>query len=160
MHCDTPHDRIFTKWTLSYKTLQEIKADAIIRSVGHLHPNYFQPDWQLKSRYATSWLGNVDVVTTRYHAFGMSSLYEWLEYAPRFSLLTQGILDQPCAPMFLVNGKYDLQVPVEDIYLLLEHGSPKTARIYPEGHMGNTPQTLPTVADWIAYQLQAEASQL
>jgi pimeloyl-ACP methyl ester carboxylesterase len=115
---------------------------------------YFQPDWQLKSRDAQSWLGNIDVVTTRYNAFGISSLDEWLEQAPNFSLLTQGILDQPCAPMLLINGKYDLQCPVEDIYLMLEHGLPKTARIFPGGHMGMTPQTLPTVVEWMVQRLQ------
>jgi hypothetical protein len=39
-----------------------------------------------------------------------------------------------------VNGKLDDQAPVADIYLLMEHGSPKEARIYPQGrHMGRTP---------------------
>ena len=38
-----------------------------------------------------------------------------------------------------MNGKLDDQAPVEDIYLLMEHGNPKEARIYPQGgHMGRS----------------------
>ena len=65
---------------------------------------------------------------------------EFLEVAPRFSLKTMGLLDKPSAPLLGVNGKLDDQAPVADIYLLLEHGNPKSARIYPDGHhMGRTP---------------------
>ena len=35
------------------------------------------------------------------------------------SLLDQGWLDKPCAPLLLVNGKKDEQVPIEDLYLLV-----------------------------------------
>ena len=49
------------------------------------------------------------------------------------------MIDQPSAPILCVNGKLDDQAPVEDIYLLMEHGSPKEARIYPKGgHMGRS----------------------
>ena len=44
-----------------------------------------------------------------------------------------GLLDKPSAPILGVNGKLDDQAPVDDIYLLMEHGSPKSARIYPQG---------------------------
>jgi hypothetical protein len=64
-------------------------------------------------------------------------------------LLDQGILDQPCAPLLLVNGVQDTVFPITDMYLLLEHGSPKTARFYPTGHMARTPQTEPMVLDWL-----------
>jgi hypothetical protein len=71
---------------------------------------------------------------------GTKTLEEFLEAAPRFSLKTMGLLDKPSAPLLGVNGKLDDQAPVDDIYLLMEHGNPKSARIYPEGHhMGRTP---------------------
>ncbi len=44
---------------------------------------------------------------------------------PALSLLDQGWLDKPCAPLLIVNGKEDKQVPLEDFYLLLEHGNPE-----------------------------------
>ena len=70
-------------------------------------------------------------------AFGRSSAEEWVEYSPRLSLLDQGILNHPCAPLLCINGKEDDQHPISDIYLLLEHGSPKDVRIIPgAGHMG------------------------
>jgi hypothetical protein len=38
--------------------------------------------------------------------------------------------------LLAVNGKLDDQAPIEDVYLLLEHGNPKEARVYPEGLQG------------------------
>jgi hypothetical protein len=68
------------------------------------------------------------------------------------SLLDQGLLDQPCAPLLLVNGKEDRQCPIEDVHLLIEHGSPKSVRLFPGGHMGHTPRTVPTIIEWLAAQ--------
>jgi pimeloyl-ACP methyl ester carboxylesterase len=109
----------------------------------------FQTDWQYKCRYAPTHLGNEDLIVTRSHSFGVFSFEEWLEYVPKLSLLSQGILDRPCIPLLIVNGKNDAHVPLEDHYLLLEHGSPKAVRLFPGGHMGMTPQTLPTIGDWM-----------
>ena len=54
-------------------------------------------------------------------------------------MLQLGLLDRPSAPLLAVNGKLDDQAPIEDVYLLLEHGNPKEARVYPEGlHMGRS----------------------
>jgi hypothetical protein len=53
-----------------------------------------------------------------------------------------GLLDNPHPPMLLVNGKDDKQVPIEDLFLLTQHGRPKSVRLFPGGHMGYTPQTL------------------
>ena len=113
----------------------------------------FQADWQYKCRYAPTHLGNEDLIVTRSHSFGIFSFEDWLEYVPKLSLLSQGILDRPCIPLLIVNGKNDAHVPLEDHYLLLEHGSPKAVRLYPGGHMGMTPQTLPTIGHWVSNQL-------
>jgi len=52
-------------------------------------------------------------------------------------LVTQGLIDQPCAPLLCINGKEDDQHPISDLYLLAEHGSPKDLRIIAgAGHMG------------------------
>jgi fermentation-respiration switch protein FrsA (DUF1100 family) len=62
--------------------------------------------------------------------------------APALSLKDQGLLERPSAPLLSVNGKKDDQQPIEDVYLLLEHGDPKEARVYPEGgHMGRSRDT-------------------
>lgn len=86
-------------------------------------------------------------------AFGRSTCEEWVEYAPRLSLLAQGVLDRPCAPLLCVNGVHDSVFPIADHYLLLEHGDPKSARIFQAGHMAHTPGTIPTIVNWLATRL-------
>lgn len=84
---------------------------------------------------------------------GRETLEDWIEAAPSLSLLTQGVLDRPSAPLLLVNGVDDSVFSMEDMYLLLEHGSPKTARFYPGEHMGITPETFPIIYRWLAERL-------
>ena len=43
-----------------------------------------------------------------------------------------------------------------DIHLLLERGSPKRVRLFPGGHMGHTPETLPTMVEWLVRCLHRE----
>jgi esterase FrsA len=38
-------------------------------------------------------------------------------------------------------------------YILLEHGMPKSARVFPGGDMGQTPQTFPTIVNWLKNEL-------
>jgi len=118
---------------------------------GGVHYN-FQADWAAKSRYADIYL--MDLAETRARIMGLSTYEEYIQHVPKLSLLDQGILDRPCAPLLLVNGKEDRQVPIEDLYLLLEHGSPKSARLFPGGHMGYTPETLPAIIAWLRERLK------
>ncbi|MBI2756834.1 MAG: alpha/beta hydrolase [Chloroflexi bacterium] len=94
-----------------------------------------------------------DLALSLARAFGLSSAEAWWETASRFSLLELGVLDQPCAPLLLVNGLQDTVFPIADLHLLLQHGSPKSARIFPVGHMGNTPETLPMILSWLQSRL-------
>ncbi len=55
--------------------------------------------------------------------------------------------------MLLVNGTKDSIFPIEDMYLLFEHGDPKTGFLPPVGHMGHTPRTAGVMLDWVAAQL-------
>jgi fermentation-respiration switch protein FrsA (DUF1100 family) len=72
---------------------------------------------------------------------GARGLDDLLAKARAFSLLDLGLLDRPSAPMLLVNGARDSQIPIADLYLLLEHGDPKEAWVNPQGgHMGRSPQ--------------------
>ncbi len=86
-------------------------------------------------------------------AFGKSGYEEWIEYAPKLSLLNQGILDKPCAPLLLINGVHDSLFPIKDYYLLFEHGDPKCARFFEAGHMGFTRDTNRIVTEWIYEKL-------
>ena len=63
---------------------------------------------------------------------------EMAEVLPKMSLVKQGLLGKPMAPMLILAGVKDTQVPISDIYLLLDKGDvPKTAWINPQGgHLG------------------------
>jgi esterase FrsA len=114
----------------------------------------FTPEWQQKSRNASSYL--MDLMNARARIFGGETFEDYVARCPGLSLLDQGLLDQPSAPLLLVNGRDDVQNSIDDIYLSLDHGDPKAARVFDGGHMGEGP-VAPTIADWVARQLGAGA---
>jgi dipeptidyl aminopeptidase/acylaminoacyl peptidase len=61
---------------------------------------------------------------------------------PDMSLLKLGLLDKPAAPMLIVTGAKDTQVPMSEVDLLLRSGNaPKEAWINPVGgHLGREPR--------------------
>ena len=122
---------------LAYVEVKRLKAAVFHGSNVHYG---FQEDWlrpALTEKASAAIFGPLGLFQARSKAMGVTSLEEFLRVAPALSLKQQGLLDQPSAPLLCVNGKLDDQAPVEDIYLLLEHGNPKEARIYPQGgHMG------------------------
>ncbi len=128
---------------------------------GNVHYG-FQEAWlrpALTERAAGTIFGPVGLFEARSKAMGVKNLEEFLEVAPKLSLKTQGLLDQPSAPLLGVNGKLDDMAPVDDIYLLMEHGSPKEARVYPQGiHMGRgggvTDEDIwQMIVDWLKLRL-------
>ena len=112
----------------------------------------FTPDWIEKAQHGSYMF---ELAETLACAFGGESFEYWLDHSPALSLLKQGVLDRPCAPLLLVNGIEDSIFPIEDMYLLLQHGDIKAARFYPTGHMGYTPETMPTIVRWLAERLRA-----
>jgi len=56
----------------------------------------------------------------------------------KMSLVTQGILGKPTTPMLIIAGVKDTQVPISDVYELMNAGDvPKEAWINPQdGHLG------------------------
>ena len=64
---------------------------------------------------------------------------DYVGRCPELSLLDQGPLDQPSAQIRLVNGRDDVQNSIEDIYVTLDHGDPKTARVFDGGHVDERP---------------------
>ncbi|MEP7311252.1 MAG: alpha/beta fold hydrolase [Pseudomonadota bacterium] len=116
----------------------------------------FQREWIEASRYPDSYL--MELVETRCRMLGATNDEEYLAFFERLSLLDQGWLDKPSAPLLLVNGKDDRQCPVRDIELLTLHGTPKSVRLFPGGHMGLTPQTLPTIVEWLVSRIRNAGS--
>ena len=111
--------------------------------LGRPHPLLLSTGVAEKFRNATSYL--FDLIEARANLFGLKTFEELVEVMPALSLKTQGWLDKPCAPLLLVNGREDKQVPIEDFFLLLETGNPKTIRLFPGGHMGESPDIFPTI---------------
>ena len=109
---------------------------------GNVHYG-FQREWLVPAFTtggATYLFGAASLLEARAQAMGTKTMEEFLDAVPKLSLKELGLIDQPSAPILGVNGKLDDQAPVQDIYYLMEHGSPKEARIYPQGrHMGRTP---------------------
>ena len=113
------------------------EKDRLLGAINHggaVH-NFFQPEWQLKALGTREYL--LDLFAARANVFGVGTLDEFLEYGPRMSLLKDDMIDRPCAPMLVMNGAKDSQVPIADQLLLLQRGDAKEAWINPKGmHMG------------------------
>jgi pimeloyl-ACP methyl ester carboxylesterase len=83
----------------------------------------------------------------------------------KISLVKQGLLGKPMSPMLILAGVKDTQVPISDIYLLLNQGDvPKTAWINPEGgHLGRQVGVWPdprifkeVIIPWLVHTLEPE----
>ena len=145
--------------------LAHTAADRIKGAVfhgGNVHYG-FQPEWLVPAFTtggATYLFGAASLLDARGRAMGVKTVEEFLAAVAPLSLKTMGLLDKKSAPLLGVNGKLDDQAPVDDIYLLMEHGSPKSARIYADGHhMGRTPgqpsdHITTTIVDWLKGQLK------
>jgi esterase FrsA len=90
---------------------------------------------------------------------------EMAEVLPKMSLVKQGLLGKPMAPMLILAGVLDTQVPISDIYLLLSKGDvPKTAWINPQGgHLGRQVKVWPdprifkeVIIPWLVRTLEPE----
>lgn len=102
------------------------------------------------------WLENVnkleypfDLAGTLTYKFGYPDLESFILEAGKFSLLNDGTLDKPCANMLLVNGNDDEIFPIDDMFVALENGQPKQARMVKgKKHMGE-PDSFFIILKWI-----------
>ncbi len=112
----------------------------------------FQVDWfeHLQQDRLYLW----SLLDSMIYAHHVRDLDELRRQAPTLSLLAQGWLEKPCAPLLVVNGEKDPWITIRDLYLLLENGEPKSARTYPQGgHMGGDPGSDKLVANWLRSHL-------
>jgi pimeloyl-ACP methyl ester carboxylesterase len=137
-------------WSTKLAHVAPEKLRGAVNWGGGVH-YFFQPEWQERSRHADSYL--FDLIEARANLFGMRTFDELCSVMPALSLLDQGWLDKTSAPLLIVNGKEDKQVPLDDFYLLLEHGAPKTIRLFPGGHMGAIPNIFRTIIAWLHTRL-------
>ncbi|PYX34050.1 MAG: hypothetical protein DMG81_20455 [Acidobacteria bacterium] len=129
---------------------------------------FFQKDFLMNSL-----IGNREYLFDQVPALmsiieGANNVEEMAAVFPSFSLVKQGLLGQPMAPMLVIGGVKDTQVPIDDLYLLLSKGdTPKTAWINPQGgHLGRQVKVWPdplifkqVIIPWLVNTLQAENAQ-
>ena len=123
-------------WSARVGFTEKNRLKGVVVQAGPVH-EYFQPEWQKKA------LGNTEYLFGLFQAraaiYGVKTLDDFLAYGPKMSIKDEHWLDKPSAPMLLVNGAKDSQVPIEDLFLLLKTGSPKEVWFNPEGgHMGRS----------------------
>jgi dienelactone hydrolase len=142
-------------WAAKLAITERERLRGSVMHGGPIH-HYFQPPWLTASLSTGEYL--YDYLEAKCDMHGASGLDDLLARARPFSLLEQGLLDRPSAPMLLINGARDSQVPIADLYLLLEHGDAKEAWVNPQGgHMGRSPQWPgPAIAEKILMPWMAE----
>lgn len=104
-----------------------------------------------------------DYLEARRGMVGASDAEDLYRKIAGFSLVDQGLVDQPSAPMLVVNGWLDSQTTCEDVFVLLQHGDAKDAWVNPKGrHMGRSPEwpgsriQEEVLMPWMLKRLQAE----
>lgn len=128
-------------WGAYWATKMAIVERSRLRGCSAQSPpidKFFQKDFLMNSL-----LGNREYLFDQVSALmnileGVHTLDEMAEYLPKLSLVQEGLLGKPMAPMLVIAGVLDTQVPISDEYLLLSKGDvPKDAWINPKGgHLG------------------------
>lgn len=129
---------------LAYTERERIRG-AVMHG-GPIH-GYFLKEWQEQGFATREYL--FDLFEARAAVYpDVKTRDQFFQFATRMSLVERGLIDKPSAPMLLVNGERDTQVPIADLYLLMKHGTPKEAWVNPVGgHMGRSPEfTSPMIA--------------
>jgi esterase FrsA len=128
-------------WGAYWATKMAIVEKARLKGASAQSPptdKFFQKDF-----LQNSLLGNREYLFDQVPALmaifdNVTTIDQMAEELPKISLVQQGLLGKPMAPMLILAGVKDTQAPIEDIYLLMNSGDvPKTAWINPQGgHLG------------------------
>jgi esterase FrsA len=152
-------------WATKLGILEHARLKAVVAQSPPAHAT-FQRDFLLEKT-----LGN------REYLFGLvpalMSIYEGTKTVddlatifPKMSLVSQGLLGKPTAPMLIIAGALDTQVPISDTYLILNSGDvPKEAWINPQGgHLGRQVKVWPdpvifrqVIIPWLVRKLEPDA---
>ncbi|MGH9770961.1 MAG: alpha/beta fold hydrolase [Candidatus Acidiferrales bacterium] len=127
-------------WAAKLAVTERRRLRAVVVQSPPVH-TVFQPDFIRKQTF-----GNREYLfdlgpALMFMAENVRTVDELCAQFERLSLVSQGIVGQPTAPMLVIHGLRDTQVPMADIDLLLHSGDvPKEAWINPSGgHMGREP---------------------
>ena len=125
-------------WSAVLAHTERERIRGAVYQSGPVH-GFFEPGWQMKALASREYL--FGLFEARSALFGTTTLEDFLAYGPRLSLSTRGLLGEPTSPMLLIGGGRDTQVPIDDLQLLLAHGTAKEAWVNPDGgHMGRSEQ--------------------
>jgi len=157
-------------WGAYWATKMAIVERARLKGASAQSPptdRFFQKDF-----LTTSLLGNREYLFDQVPALmaifdNVKTIDELAEVLPKLSLVKQGLLGKPTAPMLILAGVQDTQVPIDDIYLLMNKGDvPKTAWINPSGgHLGRQVGVWPdprifkeVIIPWLVHTLEPVAA--
>ena len=157
-------------WGAYWATKMAIVERARLKGASAQSPptdKFFQKDFLMSSL-----LGNREYLFDQIPALmnifdNVKTLDELADALQKMSLVKQGLLGKPMSPMLILAGVNDTQVPISDIYLLLDKGDvPKTAWINPAGgHLGRQVGVWPdprifkeVIIPWLVRTLQPEAA--
>jgi esterase FrsA len=128
-------------WGAYWATKMAIVERARLKGASAQSPpvdTFFQKDFLMNSL-----IGNREYLFDQVPALmaifdNVATIDQMAEVLPKMSLVKQGLLGKPMAPMLILAGVLDTQVPISDIDLLLDKGDvPKTAWVNPQGgHLG------------------------
>jgi esterase/lipase len=142
-----------------------LKAVSAQSPAAHL---FFQKDYMLNTMF-----GNREYLFDHAPAFmsvieGVNNVDDMVAKFPKLSLVDQQLLGKPTAPMLIVTGALDTQVPVSDAYLILSNGDvPKEAWINPQGgHLGRQVKVWPdpvifrqVIIPWLVRKLEVGSNE-
>ncbi|HSZ62774.1 MAG TPA: alpha/beta hydrolase [Terriglobales bacterium] len=155
-------------WGAYWATKMAIVERARLKGASAQSPpvdTFFQKDF-----LTNSLIGNREYLFDQVPALmaifdNVHTIDEMAEELPKMSLVKQGLLGKPMAPMLILAGVKDTQVPISDIYLLLSKGDvPKTGWINPlGGHLGRQVGVWPdprifkeVIIPWLVRTLESE----
>jgi esterase FrsA len=157
-------------WGAYWATKMAIVESARLRGASAQSPptdTFFQKEFLMNSL-----IGNREYLFDQVPALmaifdNVKTVDEMAEVLPKMSLVKQGLLGKHMAPMLILAGVKDTQVPISDIYLLMSQGDvPKTAWINPQGgHLGRQVGVWPdprifkeVIIPWLVRTLAPESS--
>jgi esterase FrsA len=157
-------------WGAYWATKMAIVERARLKGASAQSPptdTFFQKDFLMNSL-----IGNREYLFDQVPALmaifdNVKTIDEMAVELPKISLVKQGLLGKPMAPMLILAGVLDTQVPISDIYLLLDKGDvPKTAWVNPQGgHLGRQVGVWPdprifkeVIIPWLVRTLAPEAA--
>jgi len=123
-------------WAAMLAVTERERLSGAVMHGGPIH-HYFQPQWLAPSLESHEYL--YDYLPATAALFNVETLDEVLMAAPEYSLQMRGVLGQRAAPLLLINGARDSQIPIADVELLAATYPQSSVWINPEGgHMGRS----------------------